>query len=70
MAGASKCAYGSPRPAVTPHLCAPQILWMAYLLRNSYNWRMPYQFKREPLIRDEATRLASACQSHPEKLVI
>jgi hypothetical protein len=31
---------------------------------------MPYQFKREPLIRDEATRLASACQSHPEKLVI
>ena len=31
---------------------------------------MPYQFKREPLTHDEATRLANACQSHPEKLVI
>jgi integrase/recombinase XerD len=31
---------------------------------------MPYQFKREPLTQDEATRLANACQSHPEKLVI
>jgi integrase/recombinase XerD len=29
-----------------------------------------YQFKREPLTQDEATRLANACQSHPEKLVI
>jgi hypothetical protein len=25
-----------------------------------------YQFKREPLTQDEATRLANACQSHPE----
>jgi integrase/recombinase XerD len=39
-------------------------------MRNPYNWRMPYQFKREPLTQDEATRLANACQSHPEKLVI
>jgi integrase/recombinase XerD len=31
---------------------------------------MPYQFKREPLTQDEATRLANACQSHTEKLVI
>ena len=31
---------------------------------------MPYQFKREPLTQDEATRLANTCQSHPEKLVI
>jgi integrase/recombinase XerD len=31
---------------------------------------MPYQFKREPLTQDEATRLANACQSHQEKLVI
>jgi integrase/recombinase XerD len=31
---------------------------------------MPYQVKREPLTQDEATRLANACQSPPEKLVI
>ncbi|MGH8064870.1 MAG: tyrosine-type recombinase/integrase [Candidatus Entotheonellia bacterium] len=31
---------------------------------------MPFQFKREPLTQDEATRLANACQSHTEKLVI
>jgi integrase/recombinase XerD len=40
------------------------------LCRHPYDWRMPYQFKREPLTQDEATRLANACQSHPEKLVI
>ena len=43
---------------------------MAHFLRDPYNRRMPYQFKREPLTQDEATRLANACQSHPEKLVI
>jgi integrase/recombinase XerD len=31
---------------------------------------MPYQFKRERLTQDEATRLANACQSHTEKLVV
>jgi integrase/recombinase XerD len=31
---------------------------------------MPYQFKREPLTPDEANRLATACQTHAEKLVI
>jgi integrase/recombinase XerD len=31
---------------------------------------MPYQFKREPLLPEEATRLAQACQSVREKLVI
>ena len=31
---------------------------------------MPYQYKREPLTPDEANRLASACTSHEEKLVI
>jgi integrase/recombinase XerD len=31
---------------------------------------MPYQFKREPLTQDEATRLANVCQSHTEKVVI
>ena len=31
---------------------------------------MPYQYKREPLTQDEATRLANACQSHEEKLVV
>lgn len=30
---------------------------------------MPYQFKREPLTQDEATRLANACRTHEEKLV-
>lgn len=30
---------------------------------------MPYQFKREPLTQDEATRLANACTTHEEKLV-
>jgi integrase/recombinase XerD len=39
-------------------------------MRHPYNKRMPYQFKREPLTQDEATRLANACQSHTEKLVI
>ena len=31
---------------------------------------MPYQFKREPLTQDEATRLANACTTHIEKLVV
>jgi integrase/recombinase XerD len=29
-----------------------------------------YQLKREPLTQEEATRLANACQTHQEKLVI
>jgi len=29
-----------------------------------------YQFKREPLTQDEATRLANACQTHEERLVV
>jgi integrase/recombinase XerD len=39
-------------------------------MRTPYTWRMPYQFEREPLTQDEATRLANTCQSHQEKLVI
>src|SRR5437588_9039927 len=31
---------------------------------------MPYQFKREPLTQDEATRLANACTTHSEKLIV
>jgi integrase/recombinase XerD len=31
---------------------------------------MPYQFKREPLLPEEASRLAQACRSVREKLVI
>jgi integrase/recombinase XerD len=31
---------------------------------------MPYQFKREPLLPEEANRLAQACQTPREKLVI
>ena len=31
---------------------------------------MAYQFKREPLTREEANRLANACQTHEEKLVL
>jgi integrase/recombinase XerD len=31
---------------------------------------MPYQFKREPLTQDEATRLANACQTHQERLIV
>lgn len=30
---------------------------------------MPYQFKREPLTQDEATRLANSCTTHIEKLI-
>jgi hypothetical protein len=30
---------------------------------------MPYRYKREPLLPDEANRLANACQTHEEKLV-
>ncbi len=31
---------------------------------------MPYQYKREPLTQEEATRLANACQQHNERLVV
>lgn len=31
---------------------------------------MPYQFKREPLTQDEATRIANACATHDERLVV
>ena len=31
---------------------------------------MPYQYRREPLTPDEANRLANACQTHEEKLVV
>ena len=31
---------------------------------------MSYQFKRDPLMSDEATRLANACETREEKLVI
>ena len=31
---------------------------------------MPYQYKREPLTQDEATRLANACETHAERLTV
>ena len=31
---------------------------------------MPYQYKREPLTQDEATRLANATDTHQEKLIV
>ena len=31
---------------------------------------MRYQYKREPLTTDEANRIANACQTHEEKLVV
>lgn len=31
---------------------------------------MPYQYKREPLTAEEANRLAGACQTHEERLII
>jgi len=31
---------------------------------------MSYQYKREPLTPDEANRLASACETHPERLLV
>jgi integrase/recombinase XerD len=65
-----KGAGGFPPPSVTPRNCDRQVLWIAQEMRDPYHWRMPYQFKREPLTQDEATRLANACQSHPEKLAI
>jgi len=43
---------------------------------NLLHWKglnpppMPYQYKREPLTQDEANRLANACQTHAEKLVV
>src|SRR5712691_6084455 len=33
-------------------------------------WPMSYQYKREPLTADEANRLASACTSFEEKLIV
>src|SRR5918992_13638 len=35
-----------------------------------YDRFMRYQYKREPLTQDEANRLANACQTHEEKLVV
>ena len=31
---------------------------------------MPYQYKRDPLTPDEANRLASACETHQERLIV
>jgi hypothetical protein len=31
---------------------------------------MPYQYKREPLTQDEATRLANSAETHQEKLIV
>ena len=31
---------------------------------------MAYQYKREPLTREEATRLAAVCESADEKLIV
>jgi len=31
---------------------------------------MPYQFKREPLTQEEATRLANACATAEERLAV
>lgn len=31
---------------------------------------MKYQYKREPLTQDEANRLANACETHEEKLIV
>jgi integrase/recombinase XerD len=31
---------------------------------------MPYQYKREPLTLDEANRLASACETYQERLLV
>ncbi len=31
---------------------------------------MPYQYKREPLMQEEATRLANACESFEERLIV
>jgi integrase/recombinase XerD len=31
---------------------------------------MPYPYKREPLTPDEANRLASACETHQERLIV
>jgi integrase/recombinase XerD len=59
-----------PAPVRTPRSCDGQVIGIAHPLRNPYNQRIVYQFKREPLTPDEATWLANACQSHPEKLVI
>ena len=31
---------------------------------------MRYQYKREPLTQEEATRLANACETHEEKFIV
>ena len=40
------------------------------LLPSLYHAFMRYQYKREPLTTDEATRLANACNAPEEKLVV
>ena len=39
-------------------------------LRQPHNASMRYQYKREPLTGDEASRLANTCSPHEEKLVV
>ncbi len=39
-------------------------------MTQSVQYDMSYQYKREPLIQEEATRLAQACKNHEERLVV
>ena len=67
-----------PRAVRVPHLspsppnCDPPTADLQYLqvAPSLYHASMRYQYKREPLTADEATRLANACNPHEEKLVV
>ncbi len=48
--------------------CGYHILRLYDAIRTIYD--MSYQYKREPLIQEEATRLAQACKNHEERLVV
>jgi integrase/recombinase XerD len=65
-----KCATPTqPNPLETPAIAYLCITRIASLCRNPL-LRMSYQYKREPLTPDEANRLASACETHQERLIV
>lgn len=59
-----------PRAIHTDHDSLTCLVRIASNRPSCYAGSMRYQYKREPLTADEANRLANACETHEEKLVI
>jgi integrase len=56
--------------AVSCHICATRNTCARTLYIHFFAESMPYQYIHEPLTTDEANRLASACETHPERLIV